>query len=288
MNISSAEILGSSILIVDDKAANVLLLERLLSRAGYTQVSSTMLPSQVPEWHRENRYDLILLDMHMPGVDGFEVMRLLKSDIDHDYLPVIVVTAQPGLKQRALDVGARDFISKPFDQLEAMTRIRNMLEVRQLYRKLERHRDELEQRVAERTAELQASETRFRRLTELAADWYWEQDENGKFRAVSGLVQETVGQCLGAFLGGDGALELVEADGWNPQERAVLMQMIESRSPFLDFVFSRILAGGVQQQFRVSGEPMLDAGSRFVGYRGIGAEVQPSRPLPVPVPALQS
>ena len=278
MNISNSEILGSSILIVDDKAANVLLLQRLLSGAGYSQISSTTLPSQVPQLHRENRYDLILLDMHMPGVDGFEVMRLLKADIDHDYLPVIVVTAQPGLKQRALDVGARDFISKPFDQLEAMTRIRNMLEVRQLYRKLERHRDELEQRVAERTAELQASETRFRRLTELAADWYWEQDESGKFRAVSGPVLETVGQCMGAFMG-DADPEA--NDGWNLQERAVLQQMIANRHPFLDYVFSRTRQGHANQQFRVSGEPMLDSGCRFIGYRGIGAEVQPSRPVPV-------
>ena len=97
-----------------------------------------------------------------------------------------MITAQPGHKLRALQAGAKDFVSKPFDLIEVQTRIHNMLEVRLLYKQLENYNKVLEQTVAERTAELRESEARFRRLTELASDWYWEQDEKGNFTKVYG------------------------------------------------------------------------------------------------------
>jgi len=104
-----------------------------------------------------------------------------------------VITAQPDHKLRALAAGAKDFVAKPFDLAEVQTRIHNMLEVRLLYRKLENSNKVLEQTVLERTAELRASEARFRRLTELSSDWYWEQDENGHFTKISGPVHEMLG-----------------------------------------------------------------------------------------------
>ena len=113
-------------------------------------------------------------------------MEGLKTNTADDYLPVIVLTAQPGHKLRALKAGAKDFISKPFDLVEVKTRIHNMLEVRLLYRKLEDFNKVLERTVEERTAELRESEARYRSLTELASDWYWEQDETGDFTKVSG------------------------------------------------------------------------------------------------------
>ena len=139
-----------------------------------------MNPQEVCALHRKNRYDLILLDLQMPGMDGFQVMEGLKTNDADGYLPVIVLTAQPGHKLRALQAGAKDFISKPFDLVEVKTRIHNMLEVRLLYRKLENYNKVLEQTVQERTAELRESEARYRSLTELASDWYWEQDETGQ------------------------------------------------------------------------------------------------------------
>ena len=136
---TAADILNASILIVDDQEPNVSLLEQLLGEAGYTRVASTMNPTEVCALHRRNRYDLILLDLQMPGMDGFQVMEGLKTNAADGYLPVIVLTAQPGHKLRALQAGAKDFISKPFDLVEAKTRIHNMLEVRLLYRKLENY-----------------------------------------------------------------------------------------------------------------------------------------------------
>ena len=132
MMASAPDILNASILIVDDQESNVSLLEQLLSEAGYTSVASTMQPQEVCALHRKNRYDLILLDLQMPGMDGFAVMEGLKTNAADPYLPVIVLTAQPGHKQRALQAGAKDFISKPFDLVEVKTRIRNLLEVRLL------------------------------------------------------------------------------------------------------------------------------------------------------------
>jgi formate hydrogenlyase transcriptional activator len=152
--ISAADILNAGILIVDDQDANVLLLERMLKGAGYASIASTMDPHQVCELHRNNRYDLILLDLLMPGMDGFQVMEELKEIEPDGYLPVLVITAQPAHKLRALKAGAKDFISKPFDLVEVQTRIHNLLEVRLLYKKIENYNKVLEQSVEERTLEL--------------------------------------------------------------------------------------------------------------------------------------
>jgi PAS domain S-box-containing protein len=266
----TVEILQASILIVDDQLANVQLLEQLLLDAGYTQVASTMKPEEVCALHRKNSYDLILLDLQMPGMDGFQVMEGLKTNVTDDYLPVIVLTAQPGHKLRALAAGAKDFISKPFDLVEVKTRIHNMLEVRLLYRKLADYNRQLEDTVAERTAELRESEARYRSLTELASDWYWEQDENGQFSKVSGPVLEMLGIQVAPLSGEKSAAQV---SGWNEEERAKLRATIADRKPFLDFVFHRVNADGSGQSFQVSGEPMFNSNSRFVGYRGIGVEL---------------
>jgi PAS domain S-box-containing protein len=270
MMVGMPDILNASILIVDDQDANVKLLERLLREAGYGNVRSTMAPQEVAALHREHHYDLILLDLQMPGMDGFEVMECLKGDDAGGYLPVIVLTAQPAHKLRALQAGAKDFISKPFDLVEVKTRIHNMLEVRLLYRKLEDYNKVLEQTVQERTAELRESEARYRSLTELASDWYWEQDEKGDFTKVSGPVLEMLGIRVDTLRGEPG---VDEPTGWNEAEREMLQAKIAARQPFLDFVFSRVDANGSRQEFQVSGEPMFDRSCRFIGYRGIGVQL---------------
>jgi PAS domain S-box-containing protein len=268
------DILGARILIVDDQEANVRLLSRLLADAGYTCVESTMMPTEVCALHRQHDYDLILLDLQMPKMDGFSVIEALKTNDSESYLPVIVITAQPGHKLRALQVGAKDFISKPFDLVEVRTRIHNMLEVRLLYRQLEAHNRSLEQAVSARTAELRESEARYRSLTELASDWYWEQDERGEFIKVSGPAMEMLGIRVGPLLA-DAAPD--PEDGWDQAERQSLQANIAARRPFLDCLFHRTHSDGSRQQFRVSGQPMFDQACRFIGYRGIGVEVTSGR-----------
>lgn len=142
--ISSSDILHGEILIVDDQEANVLLLERMLRGAGYVSITSTMDPGEVCELHRKNGYDLILLDLQMPGMDGFQVMEGLKEIETEGYLPVLAVTAQPAHKLRALAAGAKDFISKPFDLAEVLMRAHNMLEVRLLHEAARNHGKVLE------------------------------------------------------------------------------------------------------------------------------------------------
>jgi len=136
--VNSDDILNAGILIVDDQEVNVLLLERMLRGAGYLSISSTMDPNEVCDLHRKNRYGLILLDLLMPGMDGFKVMEGLKEIEEGGYLPVLVITAQPDQKLRALQAGAKDFVSKPFDLAEVLARVHNMLEVRLLYAELQK------------------------------------------------------------------------------------------------------------------------------------------------------
>ncbi len=268
--ISEQETLNASILIVDDQEANVQLLGEMLRDVGYTCIASTNDPYKVCALHQKDHYDLILLDLQMPGMDGFQVMENLKEIEKNGYLPVLVITAQPAHKLRALAAGAKDFISKPFDLIEVQTRIHNMLEVRLLYKKLEQHNQTLEQAVLERTAELRESEARFRRLTELSSDWYWEQDKTGHFTMIYGPVFEMLGIHV------NDTLENTRVDQealWNEAERKILEANIAARRPFLDFIYSRTKPNGSRQYLMVSGEPMFDLSGRFTGYRGIGKDV---------------
>lgn len=143
MKANNADILNAKILIVDDQEVNVLLLERMLRGAGYVSITYTIDPGEVCELHQKNRYDLILLDLLMPGMDGFQVMESLKEIETDGYLPVLVITAQPDHKLRALKAGAKDFISKPFELAEVLARVRNMLEVRLLHLETRKLYDEL-------------------------------------------------------------------------------------------------------------------------------------------------
>lgn len=266
----AVDVINAKILIVDDQESNVQLLEQLLQAEGYRAVSSTMRPDTVCALHQANAYDLILLDLQMPLMDGFQVMEALKENTTDPYLPVIVLTAQPGHKLRALQAGAKDFVSKPFDLVEVKTRIRNMLEVRMLYKRLADFNTVLEQTVLERTAELRESEARYRSLTELAADWYWEQDENGEFTKVCGPVLELLGMQTATA---DGTPSPPDDQNWEDSDRKILRAAIAAREPFLDRIVHRKNANGMQQNFRVSGEPMFNTRGRFMGYRGIGVEI---------------
>ena len=187
--VNSSAILNASVLIVDDLEANVQLLARMLVSAGYTSVASTMNPHEVCELHLKNRYDLILLDLQMPGMDGFQVMESLKEIETGGYLPVIVITAQPDHKMRALKAGAKDFVSKPFDLSEVLIRVYNMLEVRLLHKELHNYNDVLEQRVQKRTADLQKSymETIF---TMTRAAEYKDEDTGAHVQRISYYSRE--------------------------------------------------------------------------------------------------
>jgi two-component system, cell cycle response regulator len=144
MTITQSAILAASILIVDDQASNVALLDQLLAASGYTHVTSTQNPHEVCALHQKNHFDLILLDLHMPGMDGFQVMKRLSAVEIDGYAPILAITAQPGLKLRALASGAKDFIAKPYDLIEIKTRIHNLLEFRLLYQRLKASNRELE------------------------------------------------------------------------------------------------------------------------------------------------
>ena len=266
---------NAKILIVDDQESNISLLDQMLNQAGYTNVSSTLNPQEVCALHRKNQYDLILLDLQMPVMDGFQVMEGLKTNHADPYLPVLVLTAQPGHKLQALLAGAKDFVSKPFDMVEVLTRIGNMLEVRLLYKQLEDYNKQLEHEVLERTAELRESEARFKSLTELASDWYWEQDETMKFTKVSGPVLDLLGIQMDSL--NEEVSSGVKMLGWNEEERDILKAKIAAREPFIDFIFTREAEDGSVQKYQISGEPMFDGQCRYKGYRGIGFELTRSK-----------
>jgi uncharacterized membrane protein len=140
--IDKSDIQNAKILIVDDMEPNVILFERTLLGAGYTSITVTTNPTKVCELFRKNRYDLIILDIQMPGMDGFQVMECLKETEKEDYPPILVITAEPGHKLKALQAGAKDFVSKPFELIEILTRVHNMLEAHLLEKEIAEHKED--------------------------------------------------------------------------------------------------------------------------------------------------
>lgn len=270
MMLDKNELMNARILIVNDKESNIFILEQLLKKFGYTCVSSTMNPNEVCALHEKNKYDLILLDLQMPGIDELGVIKALKTSTGSNYIPVMALTAQPNHRLRALEAGAKDFINMPFDCIEVKMRIHNMLEIRLLYTKLEEHNRNLMQTIIDRTAELQESEDRYRNLTMLSTDWYWEQNESGQFIEASGPANEIFGNS-------PKMPEKFNANGnrlqdWNEVELNVLRSTVSARLPFIDLPISRKKTDGSLQVFLVSGEPIFNKSCRYIGYRGIGVE----------------
>jgi putative two-component system response regulator len=149
----------AKVLIVDDNPVNVRLLDMILDVAGFTNVHSTTDSRQVLDLQQQEKFDIILLDIQMPHLDGFQVMEQLRSAEGRDYLPILVLTAQQDMdtRLRALESGAKDFVTKPFDRSEVLNRIYNMLEVRFLYNERLRQAEVLEEKVKERTHQLHDS-----------------------------------------------------------------------------------------------------------------------------------
>jgi putative two-component system response regulator len=193
-----ARLHSCTILVVDDEPANVALLEGLLSRWGYEKVVGTTDPSGAVALCSELEPDLVLLDLAMPGIDGFQVLQLLERLIEGPVpLPVLVLTADitSETKHRALASGARDFLTKPFDHDEVRLRVANLLQTRRLQSDLKEYGDHLEQRVRERTYDLELA--RFEVLERLARAAEYRDDDTQEHAVRIGTVSAQIATEMG-------------------------------------------------------------------------------------------
>ncbi|MFW6331119.1 MAG: HD-GYP domain-containing protein [Gemmatimonadota bacterium] len=188
----------SKILIVDDEPANVRLLERILQREGFQEIDSTTDPRQFLARFTARRPDIVLLDLHMPGLDGFDVMEQLQARIpEHDFVPILVLTADitPEARQRALSAGAKDCLTKPVDPTEVILRIRNLLQTRYYYRQLQNQNDTLERKVAARTRDLKKAQIEI--LDRLARAAEYRDDQTGHHAQRVGHMSAVIARELG-------------------------------------------------------------------------------------------
>lgn len=188
----------ATILIVDDEPANVRLLERILQREGFRSIESTTDPRRCLAMYSALRPDILLLDLHMPGVDGFDVMERLQNRIPKgDFVPIVVLTADitPESRKRALVAGARDFLTKPVDPTEVVLRIRNLLETRYYYSRLRDENATLERQVSDRTRDLERAQIEI--LERLARAAEYRDDETGHHAQRVGHTSALIARRLG-------------------------------------------------------------------------------------------
>jgi putative two-component system response regulator len=191
-------LVDARVLLVDDKEANLVVLRRILERAGLRHITTTQDPYAVASLAAENRPDLIVIDLHMPGLNGFGVMDSVRDHVQAaGYLPILVLTADPSdeARREALERGARDFLTKPIDPIEVVLRTRNLLQTRRLYLELERQNEDLEARVRQRTAEVEAAE--LETLERLARTAEYRDDQTGRHVIRVGQLAAILARTLG-------------------------------------------------------------------------------------------
>ena len=197
-NITEDRLFAARVLIVDDHPANVILLRSILQRAGYRSIKTSSDPHEVLPLYRSYSPDIILLDLHMPQLDGITVMQQLKAELPPGvFLPILILTADvtPGAKQRALSSGAKDFLTKPFNATEVLLRIRNLLETRLLHLELRTQNERLEHSVQVRTAELEQAQVEIVERLALAAEY--RDDDTGKHTQRVGVLAARIARLLG-------------------------------------------------------------------------------------------
>ena len=185
------------ILIIDDEPANVEVLRRLLERSGFTRIETTTDPRQAQEMYIDCRPDLILLDLHMPHLDGLEVMDALNQITEATYLPIIMLTGDVSAEARreALSRGAKDFISKPFSTDEVLLRIGTLLETRFLYLQIQSQNQILEAKVRERTRALEGAQLEI--IERLARAAEFRDDNTGQHTARVGQMSALIAKHIG-------------------------------------------------------------------------------------------
>ncbi|MDF2815317.1 MAG: response regulator [Paenibacillus sp.] len=189
---------SASIFIMDDQLYNVELLERILKRAGFVNLTSTTDPTLFETMFDQTKPDIVLLDLHMPVIDGFAALaQIIQKVPEDDYLPVLVLTADvtPEAKKRALREGANDFLTKPFDRSEVVLRITNLLKNRFLHLQLQQHNQLLEQKVMERTSELEKAQFEILRILARSAEY--RDDVTGEHTHRVGKLSGLTARALG-------------------------------------------------------------------------------------------
>jgi putative two-component system response regulator len=196
-NLAELDVSRARILVVDDEEGHVLLLRRLLRSAGYGSVCTTTDPTEAAELYRVFHPDLVLLDLFMQPLDGFQVLEQLKAVESDSYANVVMITAQGDQQAmvRALEAGARDFLRKPYDRVEALTRIRNALEVRLLNNLIRDQNRRLEETVRERTRELR--ETRLEVVRRLGRAAEYRDNDTGQHIMRMSLMAARLGRAAG-------------------------------------------------------------------------------------------
>ena len=258
------EVTGMRLLIVDDNAANVELLEQVLAQAGYTDVQSLRKAAAVPAMCASYRPDLLLLDLHMPGLSGYEVMAEIRDLLDPPQsLPVLVLTADASrdARHRALSMGARDFINKPIDPTELLLRVGNLLRTRQLQQQLESRNVLLDEAVRIRTVQLE--QARLESLIVVATMAEYHDDATANHTQRVGLIAALIAQSLdmpdqfittiqdAALLHDVGKVGisdriLLKAGRLTPDERATMMRHVEIGARILGQARSPVLRAAAE------------------------------------------